>query len=501
MELWTFQRFQQPRLCVDAIDQDHGSAVVSLRSGAHTYRLAFDHSDAAAQIAAELKSLSNIDAPLWSTLRESPPDSGWHALGTFLDTHSLIGEGCDGAQEKLAGQTGRIRDCVTGTLAAVMDGVTEERRTAIARHASALRMELARSRADGHLIVAAGDPFDADVQPNFFLALLAMEFEYFRRSSPLTLAAVDLLLQQAAHEAEDANPASRNTISRAMSDVAGLYDERDLAAHLLLVARCLVSSADDDAKRFPTPRLPAPFLATGLEFMRQTELLTHETLDIWGENPYVSAVNRLNGAWSPLIAGPFIEQYHVTSRFVEIVAPLLRMRLARPLRAMMFRYYAEEYGHEALESTTCEALGVDPAMLGAILPLPLHFAFVDVLTLLADMDPIGSFAAIMVIEGVFGEPPRMSLRLAAAARENAAFREVSGEHDELNESLNHNSLSRDLFEHVAAISPERQVVAMRRILFLLELNHRAWGGITDFYGTQDRLWLHGPYGQRLSPQG
>jgi hypothetical protein len=233
--------------------------------------------------------------------------------------------------------------------------------------------------------------------------------------------------------------------------------------------------------------------------MRQTEVLTRDTLDSWGENPYVTAINRLDGAYSPLVAGPFIEQYHVTSRFVEIITPLLSMRLAKPLRAMMFRYYSEEYGHEALESTTCEALGVAPAMLEKIVPLPLHFAFVDTLTLLADLDPVSSFTAIMVIEGIFGEPPKMSLRLAAAARENAAFREVSGDHEELNETLNHNSISRDMFEHVSALGVERQAIAMRRILFLLELNQRAWGGIADFYGQQDQLWLHGPYGQRLAP--
>lgn len=495
MDLWTFQRFAQPRLRADAVEHASG-AIVSLRSGTQTYRLAFDDDQAAAQIAADLNTLSDSAAPLWTTLRDSTPGSSWHVLGTFLDTHSLIGEAHDGAAHALAQQAERIRNCVEGTIGAVFKDVSAERRVLAARHAEDLLRGLNRAAAVGPLFEPGGDPFDAAVQPNFFLALLSAELEYFRRSSPPTLAAAEMLFRLIAG---DEGAASRP--DQILSEAAGLYDERDLASHLWLVGRALAMSTGEDAARFVTAPIPAPALVSGLEFMRQTELLTRETLDRWGENPYLTAINKLDGSYSPLVAGPFIEQYHVTTRFVEIIAPLLSVRLAAPLRTNMFRYYSEEYGHEALESTTCQALGVAEAALRKTLPLPLHFAFVDVLTLLAGLDPISSFAAIMVIEGIFGEPPKMSLRLIAAARQNEAFRHVSGDHEELNETLNHNSISRDMFACVAAVSPARQAITMRRILFMLELNHRAWGGIADFYGRQDQLWLHGEFGTPLAPGG
>jgi hypothetical protein len=135
-----------------------------------------------------------------------------------------------------------------------------------------------------------------------------------------------------------------------------------------------------------------------------------------------------------------------------------------------------------------------------MLPLPLHFAFVDALTMTAELDPVTSFAAIMVIEGVFGEPPRLSLRLASVGEANPAFRNVSQDHDDLNETLNHNSIARDCFEYISAICPARRRVAMQRILFLLELNHRAWDGIAEFYGSQKALTLQGPFGQPMTPQ-
>ncbi len=495
MELWTFQRYRSPRLFIDAIHHEPGSTLVSLRAGTHEYRLAFDATDAADQIAAQLDDLTDAASPLWSTLRGSEPDSGWHALGTFLDTHSLIGEDGDAAADALAAQAARIDTCIAQTVAASLAGLDSARRDAIARDAASLRLRVERPAAAPTLFDADDDPFDAQVEPNFHLALLRIEFEYFRRAAPLTLAAVDLML-----DAFSGAPRA-SAAHDARFDTAGLYDEHDLMSHLWLVASSLVAASGDDAQRLPCADLPSVSLSSGLEFMRQTELITRETLNRWGENPYVGAVDALNGGYAPLVAGPFIEQYHVTRRFVEIIAPLLSMRLSIPLRAMMFRYYGEEYGHEALESTTCEALGVAPGQLAKIVPLPLHFAFVDALTLLADADPVSSFAAIMVVEGIFGEPPKMSLRLMAAVKDNDAFHSVSGDHEALNESLNHNSISRDMFERIAAIGPARQALAMRRILFLLELNHRAWSGIAGFYGAQSTLALHGPYGRLLDPRG
>jgi hypothetical protein len=494
MDLWTFRRYREPSLCVDAIVQDGAS--LDLRAGRQTYRLAFDDASAAAEIGADLATLNDSAAPLWSTLRASPKDSAWDALGTFLDERSLIREGRNGAAAGLAEQAREVEACIVDTIVALMAGLSAARQALAAVHAAELRRDLAASAAAARPYDADRDPFDAAAQPNFYLALLAIEFEYFRRFSPITLAAADAMLARIAGDGGGCLDSSA-----ALWEACGLYDLHDLKSHLWLVGCCLVASTAEDARRFPTPGLPEVVLTSGLEFMRRTEILTRETLSNWPENAYVAALDALNDSYAPLVAGPFIEQYHVTRRFVEIVAPLLSRRLAPPLRAMLFRYFGEEVGHEELESTTCEAMGVSPRALAQTVPLPLHFAFVDALTLVADADPIASFAAIMVIEGVFGEPPKMSLRLAAVARANPAFREIAGDHDELNETLNHNSISRDMFEHVLAVSPATQLRAMRRILFLLEVNHRAWKGIVDFYGPQDELWLQGSFGHRLAPQG
>lgn len=102
-----------------------------------------------------------------------------------------------------------------------------------------------------------------------------------------------------------------------------------------------------------------------------------------------------------------------------------------------------------------------------------------------------------------GYQPNTALVSRNASRPNRPHSRPSpdlpGEHEELNESLNHDSLARDLFAHVDAIGPERQATALRRMLFLLELNQRAWGSIAQFYGPQRELRLHGPFGRPLPP--
>ena len=493
MDLWTFHRYREPRLCVDAIELATDSPAVTLVQGDARYTLALDDRAAATRMAAELATLSDSGAPLWDLMRQAGAD-GWGALGAFLDSRALIGEGHDEARRLLAARHAAIDACIAGTIAAIRDDLPAARRDRLARHAGLLRAE-AETVLGSDTLGTLGDPFDADRQPNFFLGLIVAEFAYFRRSAPLTLIAASVMLARIA--GDDARLPETDAVLEALA----LYDPQDLEAHLWLVARALADSTGDTAERFATPPIPDLPMLPGLEFMRRVEVLTRSALRAWGENPYVTLLDALGDRWSPLIAGPFIEQYHVTCRFVEIVAPSLSRRLIAPLRAMMFRYYGEEVGHEALESTTCETLGITQAALDQAVPLPLHFAFVDLLTLVAQIDPVTACASIMVIEGVFGEPPKMSLRLAAVARTNPAFSELAGDHDELNEDLNHNSISRDAFEHIAAVPPATQARVIRRILFLLELNHRAWGGIADFYGPQAALHLQGSLGRPLSPSG
>ena len=492
MDLWTFRRYRAPELDVDMLEVDDTEPLITLGKGVHRYSLAVDNPEAARQIAADMLSLNDKTSPHWNAMLDTSVGEGWGAIGEFLDQRSLIAE--TGGNPALAVATAKLRlaAVINGTSQAIRESLQPASAHRFAEEVRAVKMILEQDSV-GFSLESGKSPFDPSVQPNFFRALLLVEFEYFRRQSQLTLRAVAALLAALEGDIADCDSFAIN------AETLILYDLSDLEAHLWLVGHCLTESVGENAERFRLPARQVHSVCSGIEFMRQIELRTRETLRNWGENPYVIALDALGNTYSPLIAGPFIEQYHVTRRFVEIIAPMLSKRLVPPLRRMMFQYYAEEVGHEALESTTCEALGVSPSALEMTIPLPGHFGFVDVLTLVAILEPVASFASIMVIEGVFGEPPKMSLRLAAVARTNPAFSIITDEHEELNEDLNHNSISRNAFEQIDAISADIQTKVDDIISFLLELNQRAWGGIVDFYGTQESLELHGPMGMRFSP--
>lgn len=479
MEPWTFRRYRRPALAVDGIDIDPEGRAVALCSGQRRYWLAVDDPDGAARLARDLSDLRQAGAPLWEALRTGEADTGWRDLATFLDARSLIREAREDAALRLAAETRQVRDAIRGTLNAILDGLAEDGRAALWANAM-IALEALR---DGPYPSAAGpDPFDPDAQPNFFLGLLSLEFAYLRTASPPTLAAAEAMLTELA-----AAPGGGSGLEAALGEASGVYDPRDLASHLWLVGQALLMSTTETAARLPAPPPGAPPLHCGLEVMRQAELLARDVLAAWGPNAYAEAMDAVRDPTAPLVVGAAVEEFHVTRRLVEVIAPLLSRRLAPPLRAMMFRYFAEEIGHEALESASCQALGVSPAALDQAVPLPLNFAFVDVLTLLASEDPLAAFASLMVIEGLFGETPRAGSPLEADA------------HDALNAALHHNSIARVAFEQVGAVSPARQVAIRRKLLFMLELSHRAWAGVAAFYGAQPRLRLLGPFGQPLAP--
>jgi hypothetical protein len=493
VDLWTIDRYRRPYLCVDHVEIDASGPAIALRQGDHAYWLAIDSAPAATQVAADLWTLRDPDARLWRELRAAEADDPWRHVLSFLDSRALIAEGHDEAASTIGRRRAEVERCIAATAAAVLDRAPPDQRGRLAELARRLR-GLAEHRLVGQ--PPPFDAFDGRIEPNFYAALVVLELDYFALSAPLTLRASAALLGRLAGA-----PVGSLPDDDATNEQLALYDLKDLESHLWLIGSAVGAAVGDAARRLPTPPIPQRPLSCGLEFMRQMELLTRCALRGWSDNDYVVALDGLGDADAPLIAGPFIEQYHVTRRFVEIIAPLLKKRLSQPLRQMMFQYFGEEVGHEALESTTCEALGVSQRALDRAVPLPLHFAFVDVLTLLAELDPFASFCSIMAIEGVFGEPPRMSLRLAAVARTNPAFQQVAGDHDELNGDLNHNSIARDAFEHIVAAPPETQRRVMGRILFLLELNHRAWNDIAAFYGVQETLRLPGPLGASLSTAG
>jgi hypothetical protein len=496
MDPWSLNRYRRPRLDVDGIGLEAGGDVVTLTAEEQVYRLACDSADGAERIAAELAQLRDPDAPLWQVLRNSAPESSWGILGSFLDSRSLVGEMTDDAHVILAAGANAAADRAIKAAAVSIESAPPASRPAIRANAAGFLESMGRPGLNDGMTDCFLDLEAAAKHQNFFLGLLTVEFSYLRRCAPVAFCGCWLLLAEIA----GVNRHARNIWSdRIAADMGWLYEDGDFDAHLTLVAHCIVMSATADAARLSAPPRQELAPVPGLEFMRKAELLTRKVAKDWGPNRYGSVVHALSDIRSPLIQGCYIEQYQLTRRYVETIAPMLQKRLSGPLRALMFKYYSEELGHEEFELATCEVLGVTKSMLDRAIPLPLHLAFVDMLTEISETDPVAFFAAIMVTEGMLGDQSAVSDILAAAGRTHREFQRVARRHDQLNKDLHHTAIARHAFQSIAIVGARRQQSAFDWVLFLLELNHRLWNDLADFYAPQSELQMHGFLGKPLTP--
>lgn len=482
MEPWSISRYIRPRLRFDAISCDISEDLLAITADDSTYRIAFDDRETCEEFVHHLTDLQNPDSPVWKTIRESAPDSGWRTLASYLDTRSLI-EDVGGSPKVTTEIHQKLWNDRVHYLAELLKSKTRSGEgPLIGEIASRLICDLESS---GELVSDA--TFRGDTSPNFFLALLRVELSYLRVSAPPTYAAALSIIR--ALSASD-NQSGLDASIGAAQFSTGLYDIQDFNAHLDLVVHCLIEAPKAGSLRLPTPNAAWTEPLSGIEFIRRAEKLVRTALDTWGTNRYVLGLIGLQDPASPLMKGCSIEEYHVTRRFVEMITPLLRKRLSKPLRSLMFRYYAEEIGHEAFEQDTCAALGITYEMLQSSTPLPLSSAFVDCLTQFAETSPLSFLSSVMVTEGMLGDPSIVGERLSEIGFQNPLFRDVSRRHDNLNKDLSHASIARLALQEIGAIDASSSQTIADRLMFVLELNQRAWNAIADYYGAQNTLEMY-----------
>jgi len=333
-----------------------------------------------------------------------------------------------------------------------------------------------------------GSPF-AD---NFALQSLHFQLAYARQNAPELLIAWRRVLDEAflhlrwhpsKAEPEHASPEQ-------FSELASL-DPVDLQTYLLSFAHFVEIAPLRVGRRMTsaeTEHFNEP--CSGLALAARAERLLLNALDQLGSNAYAAAALE-SDAITPLVKGLYIEQYHVTDRFVEILGPLLSRRLKRNLRARLFQYFQEEYGHEAFELATCVALGMDETQVRASVPLPLTALYIDAYTVLAHRLPTAFFTSIMVTEGLRDQHSPVHEHIAALVENALHAGDIVAKHGETNDELNHPSLSRLFLADVPHVSAAQQRYSLEAALFMLEVNIRQLESVAFFYGGQTQLQFHG----------
>ena len=484
MESWQIRRYDMPCLVPLSAQLDEDGRTVVLTAESNEYEIASNEVDGQ-QLLESLLAMTDPNAQIWVDVNDGQALPWQASLVKQLDELSLVQSkpADQDILDELAARCERWVQDAEQTLAGMAKAQTEAYRSAISTFIRIL--DTPPPQADAFSV--------ADVpriggRDNFALQTFFLQKLYVEENLPV----VASLWRQVLHRTGSRLGMTFDDAAsppRAAATSIGLYCTAHIQAYLMCLVDLVRLATTDDSVRRIYADASCLRVETGLNFMRRAEQFALSGLARLGQSRYVAMINDESTGFGPLVQGLFIEQYHVTQRFVEIIAPLMTKRTRSPIKQRVYRYFQEELGHEAFEHATCVALGVTPPQLDAALPLPLFQAYVDAFTVLGRYDAIGYMSSIMVTEGMLGVDNPVHHRLEALASSRVDYQRVAKRHDDLNVELNHASLSRLFFEEVHAISPQAQQRALANLAFLIELNFRAMDQAADFYGAQRELTL------------
>ena len=255
---------------------------------------------------------------------------------------------------------------------------------------------------------------------------------------------------------------------------SGLVEPR-LVRRYLSAAGDLVRDAlaPGAQRRLRAPWREPPRPISGINFILDLEGEVTRLLSELGASPVVAAMER--GPLAQRVTrAAFLQEYLVTCRFVDCIAPLLARQFPPPLRDAVHRYFTEEMGHEQLERENCIQLGMTGEQIDAAEPLPLHLAFVDVLTNAARESPLSFFCASMFTEGIIGTHHSLVSLAQQAIPDDPALIAAIGDHAAVNDDADHRGVGRDWMSYVPVVPPATQGEVREWMAYLTELNWRMW---------------------------
>ncbi|WP_047250289.1 hypothetical protein [Chromobacterium subtsugae] len=483
MEAWRISHYRMPRLVPFSAHLAEDGQTVVLAADASEYEINFTGVDGG-RVLDSVLAMANPGSEIWFDIHEGSAPPWQLSLARQLDELSLIRD-APADHSALEARRQELESLTQRCVARLLEATAANR--GLYAPVALIMLNLLDEpapQADAFAVDSIGAPEWSD---NFALQTFYLQKLYLADNMPQLIGLWRRVLNGFADASGLAGRGAARLPPLERPDSLGFYCPAHVEAYLLCLMDLLLQAPLPDARR----RLPSRPAATepdsGVNFMRRAEQYALDSLAQLGESRYVRRLNADGAGFSPLVQGLFIEQYHVTQRFVEIIAPLMTKRLRTPLKQRVYRYFQEELGHEAFERASCEALGVPPAWLDQALPLPLFQAYVDAFTVLGRYDPIGYLGSIMVTEGMPGVDNPVHQRLEELVEGRADYQRVAKRHDDLNLELNHAALSRLFFREISVLAPLAQQRALGNLGYLLELNLRAMDQVADFYGAQSRL--------------
>lgn len=482
-QLWFLDQFKQPRLALDAariLGRD--DADLMLDDDDMELQMTLASPQERDGVVHGLRALCTPVQDAWKDLRGLPPA---HPLANLVDALYVAGYVEETAQPPARAQ---LQSAWRSTVQHYVDLLDAYARTlAPARHAffsgqvQSLLGEVRRLLPAG----AGAAPGAASLEPvlpspcwendNFYVLTMQIQLRYAHRNNALALALIHQLLCLLEHGLGLATTAPDEALLAAPLEayLVNVYDDRDAEACLYAFTEFLQASTTPAAARACLVQTAPSASVAGINFALDSEEHARACSAMLGESQFFTA---LQDPANHLLMAPacYLQEYFVNYRFVETITPMITKRLTPRLKEMFWRYYSEEIGHEQFELETCKQLGIDTAYIASHLPLPLTQAFCDSFSYLSECEEIGYLTSVMVTEGMPGDPSLINQILSHSPVLAHTFNSASLAHEELNQELAHQFLSRIFLSQIPSVDPATQARALTILSYMIELNFRAW---------------------------
>lgn len=180
--------------------------------------------------------------------------------------------------------------------------------------------------------------------------------------------------------------------------------------------------------------------------------------------------------------GMCIENYHLLFRESYFDAPVLSFASSRRVRELINAFYCEEVGHDKLLLQALESIGMDAETLYRTVPLAGTMALCNALSYWARHDPLFFFTTLGPLEG---RDVEVDSFVTAARRRGLpdAFVAPILAHANINKNSAHGLLTREIAEHLPAVSPATAIRVLRNTELFIGIYDRFYSGIWRHYGS------------------
>lgn len=178
--------------------------------------------------------------------------------------------------------------------------------------------------------------------------------------------------------------------------------------------------------------------------------------------------------------GMCIENYHLLFRESYFDSPVLSFAYSQRARELINAFYCEELGHDKLLLQALQSIGIDAEDLYRSVPLAGTMALCNALSYWARHDPLFFFTTLGPLEG---RDVEIDSFVTAAKRRGlpAEFVDPIMAHANINKNSEHGLLTREIFEHLPAVSRRTAIHILRNTELFIRIYDRFYSDIWRFY--------------------